>query len=67
MAKQMSGTVTGLTGRYYRIECPDAPAHLRTLDLVKGQMRGCEVGDRVRLEYQTSASFGLWNVISKEQ
>jgi hypothetical protein len=64
MAHQMVGTVTGYDGRYFVVETPDAPSHLRVLNLVKGQMRGAVVGDRVRLEYQVTARSGLWNVVA---
>jgi hypothetical protein len=59
----MLGTITGQDGRYFVVECPDAPEHLRRLDLVKGQLCGGVVGDRVRLAYQTTYSRGLWNVV----
>jgi hypothetical protein len=60
----MVGTVVGWDGRYFRVECPTAPAHLRTLDLVPMQMKGAEVGATVTLEYQSpTMRSGLWNVV----
>lgn len=61
--KTMNGRVTGTDGRYFVVECPDAPSHLRILNLVPGQMMGANVGDAVVLGYQTTARSGLWNVI----
>lgn len=61
--KTMVGTVTRQDGQYFVVESPDAPAHLRSLNLVRSQLGRAMVGDRVRLAYQTSASYGLWNVV----
>jgi hypothetical protein len=63
MTKTMFGTVTNFDGRYFVVVCPNAPAHLATLNLVKGQMSGAVVGDEVRLEYQVTSRSGLWNVV----
>lgn len=63
MNKTMLGTVTGHDGRYYTVECPTAPAHLQLLHLTGWQVGGAKVGDTVRLEYQTTPSSGLWNVV----
>mgnify|MGYP001562742970 CR=1 FL=1 len=62
--RQMIGTVTGKKGLFFVVECPDAPAHLRILNLVRGQMSGAVVGDRVTLEL---ASCVMWNVIAVEK
>lgn len=64
---QMVGVVMAFDGRYFKVVSVDAPAHLRELNLVKGQMRGAGVGDRVRLEYQVTSRSGLWNVVAIEQ
>jgi hypothetical protein len=66
-SKQLFGTVTGFDGNrfaqgYFEVSCPDAPLHLRAMDLVAGQMMGAQVGDRVRLEYYSTASRGFWHV-----
>lgn len=61
--KRMFGMVEHDDGRYYIVVCPDAPAHLQRLNLIRGQMAGAHVGDRVELEYQTTSRSGLWNVI----
>ena len=62
--KVLSGTVIERTGQFFRIDCPDAPEHLKTLYLVPRQMGQAKVGDRVVLEYQSTPSWGLWNVVS---
>lgn len=62
MTAPIFGIVARFDGRYFTIEAPDAPAHLRTLFLVRTQMRGAAVGDSVRLDYRTTARSGLWNV-----
>ena len=61
--KTMVGMVVSSEGRYTTVTCPDAPAHLRSLDLVPGQLRGAVVGDRVRLGYHVTSRSGLWSVI----
>jgi hypothetical protein len=61
--KTMLGTVARQDGHYFSVECPDAPAHLQLLDLTASQMRGAVVGDTVKLAYQTTSSWGLWNVV----
>lgn len=62
MIGPLFGLVTRRHGRYFVIEIADAPAHLRIMDLAPSQMCGADVGARVRLEYQTTARSGLWNV-----
>ena len=61
---RMQGTVEAFDLWYFKVACPEAPAHLRVLYLVPGQMKGAKVGDRVELEYQTTARSGLWNVVA---
>ena len=61
-AKSLSGKVIAQNGRYFEIECQNAPAHLQTMNLVKWQMRGAQVGDAVRLAYEVDHRSGLWNV-----
>lgn len=58
----MTGTVTGFAGGFYTVESPDAPAHLRVLNLREWQMRGAKVGDAVELRYEVTSRSGLWNV-----
>lgn len=60
---RMTGTVMSQDGPYFRIVCPDAPAHLVDLHLVPRQMLGATVGDTVTLEYQVTSRSGLWNVV----
>ncbi len=60
--KTMVGFVRELRGRYFAVECPDAPMHLKHLDLVHGQMNGADVGDMVRLNYHSTPSSGAWVV-----
>lgn len=62
MPRTMTGRVAAFDGRYFRVECPDAPGHLSVLLLVAGQMSGAQLGDTVELSYQTTPSSGLWNV-----
>lgn len=61
--RQMTGTVLDQQGQYFVVFCPDAPSHLKYLNLVAWQMGKSKVGDRVRLEYVTGPSYGLWNVV----
>lgn len=64
MRQNIIGTVTAQAGKYWQIECPDAPGHLRSLSLVSWQLGGASVGDTVELAYQvTPPSSGLWNVV----
>ena len=58
------GTVVSRDSLYFTIECPDAPAHLRRLNLVAWLMRGAKIGDRVLPKYQVTPSNGLWNVVA---
>ncbi len=60
---RLVGNVTSFDGRYFVVDCPDAPASLRTMHLIRGQMFGAKVGDRVRLEYHSTPSRGLWHVV----
>lgn len=61
--KRMTGTVTDFAEGFYVIDAPDAPPHVRSLNLRGWQTKGAQVGDRVVLEYQTTARYGLWNVV----
>ena len=63
VTKTMVGTVTGMFGRYFVVSCPDAPAHLRDLNLIPQQMMNAKVGDSVRVGYVLTTASGLWNVV----
>lgn len=62
--RTLEGTVTGQEGAYTVIACPEAPEHLRVHYLLPWHAEGAKVGDRVRLAYQVSPSFGAWVVVS---
>lgn len=64
--KRMRGRVIAADGPYFKVECPDGPPHLQLLELVRRQMGGAKLGDFVTLEYQTTPSSGLWNVVAVE-
>jgi hypothetical protein len=69
MSHVLTGRVSGFDGRYYQIEtdCEPSRSHLKTLNLVKGQMLEAGVGDMVSLAYQTTSHSGLWNVVAYQR
>lgn len=60
--QSIRGTVTGIVNGFFVVECPEAPAHLRVLNLRRWQTWDAQVGDDVELTYQTDHRSGLWNV-----
>lgn len=62
----LNGAVIRKDGQYFVVECPNAPSHLRSLNLVRGQMRGADVGDRVTLMYFSTPHAGMWSVVTVE-
>lgn len=59
----MTGRIVAEKNGYFEVVCPDAPAHLTPLYLIRQQLKGAGVGDTVRLEYQVTSRGGLWNVV----
>ena len=58
----LTGVVSGQDGRFTVVSSPDAPGHLQILHLDARSAKGAKVGDRVRMEYFSTASYGLWYV-----
>lgn len=61
--KQLIGTVTEQRGIWSVIDCPDAPSHLRTHNLIPILSGAARLGDRVRLDYiRNGGGSMLWVV-----
>lgn len=63
LPSDIDGVIRGPhTSGLIRVDCPQAPEHLRVLYLSPWQISSAKVGDRVRLAYRISPSSGLWVV-----
>jgi hypothetical protein len=62
---RLQGIVNGKIGAYYIITCPEAPDHLKYLNLTPFELKGAKVGDQVTLEYRSNPASGLktWRVV----
>ena len=61
---RLTGKITTVTAdNFYVVVCPDAPPHLRTLNLRRSQLAKADLGDDVILEYQVTTHSSLWNVV----
>lgn len=54
------GHVVGMHGTNFLVECPDAPADRRYMDMTPRQAPRVNVGDDVEVFYLSTATFGEW-------
>jgi hypothetical protein len=60
---ELFGTVAEPTGHFTVVHCENAPKHLQVIFLEPKQMGDAKPGDRVRLQYTSTPSYGIWHVV----
>jgi hypothetical protein len=60
--KQLFGVVAEPYGHFTAVHCENAPKHLQVIFMEPSQVGKAKPGDRVKLEYHSTPSYGLWRV-----